>query len=245
MLSISKITAIFSLLILATCTTSVDNLEVDSSFKYKAVKNGRIVVGGVVSLVNKLSQDQRLNYSNLMRKAILNERETYKVGFPGVVTNQIGDKPYKNIITSFRKVGMLTDAQIKHLKDKIVGFRYISFALIENNNVSKNHRENTNKKTNEITIQTTARREVTCSLHIYDLVLGKMVWSGSVDKSWYNSNNYKKEKESELVGVINAIGSLAGKGRNKSTKYHYPAPPTSEELLTMVFEGFAENFPEK
>jgi len=228
---------------LFSCTTHIDNLQVDPSFTYQAVNSGKMAVGGVVSMVNPLKEDVRIRYGNLLRQSILAQREQFKVLFSGFVANKIGKNNYIKLINEYRGTGVLADNHLGTLKSKVNGVRYLLFAMVENDMVDKYRSDTKDKKSGDTTITTTTSRQVSCSLQIYDLTQSKIVWSGTVDKKYSNSNEFKKEKKDGLIDLVEAIGKAAN--NQKQEEYAFPSPPALEKVLKRAFSGFAENFPEK
>ncbi len=95
----------------------------------------------------------------------------------------------------------------------------------------------------QVDVSMTTQRDMGVTLSIYDLDQSVMAWTGYVSGSDYNSNDssrtFNKDKrwKEELVDVF--VDSLIGLNSGE-----YPAAPSQDEVLSDIFEGFAENMPE-
>lgn len=236
--------------VVAACSTKVAGLKQSPTFTHPALMSGKIAIGGVAAATETLDEGKRSTYSNLLRTALLEERKELTVIPVGTVINKVGPSQYQQMLTELQTSGLLSDKSVATLKTKVPDSRYITFARVENDEVNHDRNETANHDRNGKAISgsekvvTTARRDLTASLLVYDLKEGDVAWSGSITKSLSNTRQYDKEKELGIVSVINAI-----KGSNTQVpddqKYPYPAPPESHKVLAMVFEGFGENLPEQ
>jgi len=166
----------------------------------------------------------------------------------GVVMNKLGPK-YEAVVKELQNTGTLSDASLRTLRKSLPEARYVAFARIENNEVVTDRSESSNTDKNGNTIEgsekviSSAHRNVTASLSVYDLELAEVAWSGTVSKSLGSSRQYAKEKEFTLVSVINAIKGTGAVSADQ--KYPFPPAPETHQVLAKVFEGFGENMPEQ
>jgi hypothetical protein len=231
------------------CATKVAGLRSSPDFTYGNLTRGRILVGGVAVASGAVDEANRNSLAGLLRTALLEERKEVPVGPVGIVPQKLG-KLYPTVVGEIELNGTLSEKSIEALRSKVTDTRYITFARVENDQVSQDRREvsNTDRNGNPIPgsakVVTSAERAVTASLTVYDLKSGNIAWSGSVTKSLSQSREYEKEREIGLVTVIRAIkGDTAN--QTPEQKYPYPSPPETNKVLARVFAGFAENFPEK
>ncbi len=237
------------LAVIAGCATKVAGLKQSATFTHPALLNGKIAVGGVAAATETLDEGKRSTYSNLLRTALLEERKELTVLPVGTVINKVGPSQYQQMLAELQTSGLLSDKSLNTLKSKVADTRYITFARVENDEVNHDRNETANQDRNGKTIEgsekvvTTARRDLTASLLVYDLKEGDVAWSGSITKSLSNTRQYDKERELGLVSVIKAI--KGSEQVSDAQKYPYPTAPESHKVLALVFEGFGENLPEK
>lgn len=236
--------------VLAACSTKVAGLKQSPTFTHPALVSGKIAIGGVAAATETLDEGRRSTYSNLLRTALLEERKELTVIPVGTVINKVGPSQYQQMIGELQSAGLLSDKSVTSLKAKLPDARYVTFARVENDEVNHDRNETANHDRNGKAISgsekvvTTARRDLTASILVYDLKEGDVAWSGSITKSLSNTRHYDKEKELGIVSVINAIKGSSNQVPDDQ-KYPYPSPPESHKVLAMVFEGFGENLPEQ
>ncbi len=234
---------------LAACATKVAGLKQSPSFTFDNIARGKISVGGVASAISSESEGHRASLGGILRTALLEERKEFTVIPVGTVASKMG-ADYPKVLRELQEVGSLSDTSLGLLRNRIRDSRYIAFARVENDEVSKDRHETASSDKYGRPVEGTervianAQRSVTASLIVYDLTNGEMAWSGTVTKSLSGSKQYDKEREIGLVSVIKAIkGDTAAQSPDQ--KYPFPEAPDSKKVLAKVFEGFAENFPEK
>lgn len=112
------------------------------------------------------------------------------------------------------------------------------------------------------TVHKEAERKMSVTLRIYDLSTDKSVWGGTVVKRKDNTNSYSYLYESDstkeysknvLVNIAANVIVKAMKDKDQKKKtdpatddasYPWPDAPRRDELLGVIFAGFAENLPE-
>jgi hypothetical protein len=234
---------VFGLCIVLACKTRVIGLVMDPSFTYEAITSGKMAIGGVTSALKSMPERERNLYADMMRRKFLEKRETFIILPAGVVAHLLGHEAYRNMMDEYRTYGRLNNTMKRNLMTKLKTVRYIVFARIEKDNISKSRREVLydeygeeleNKKTiMEIT------RSTDVSMNIYDLRTGVIVWSGTVEKISSRSNEYVEKEKSKffLIALIETIVEIF------EPSPEYPEPSSLDELLGRIFTGFAENLP--
>lgn len=190
---------VLGLCIVPACKTQVRGLVKNPSFTYEAITSGKMAIGGVTSALRSMREEERNRYADIMRMRFLGERETFKILPAGIVANVLGHEAYRSMLDEYRTYGRLSDTMKRNLMTKFKTVRYMVFARIEKDNISKSRIEvlydeygkelENNKTIMEITRSTDA------SMNIYDLRTGVTVWSGTVEKISSRSNEYVEKKK--------------------------------------------------
>jgi hypothetical protein len=234
-------------LALTGCATKVAGLKQSPTFTFPSIAQGKMAVGGVAASSTLLDEGKRTSYANLLRTELLEERKEYNIAPVGSVVNRLGRQQYQTMMSELANTGSISDQSLSALRTKLADTRYVTFALIEHDEVTTDRRENssTDKDGRVVPgsekIVASAQRNVTASLHVYDLKSGDVAFTGAVTKSLGDSRQYEKERESGLVSVIKAI---KGDGNDPiDAKYPYPTAPDTMKVLSKVFTGFGENLP--
>jgi hypothetical protein len=229
------------------CATKVAGLKQSPTFTFPNITQGKMAVGGVAASSGILDEGKRTSYANLLRTELLEERKEYNIAPVGSVVNRLGRPQYQTIISELQNTGTISDQSLAVLRNKMADTRYVTFALIEHDEVTNDRRETSSTDKNGKVIEgsekviSSAARNVTASLHVYDLKGGDVAFTGAVTKSLSDSRQYDKENEMGLVSVIKAIKGDAAAPTD--SKYPYPTAPDTMKVLAKVFSGFGENLP--
>lgn len=246
-LSRPAVASVFFAVALTGCATKIAGLKQSPTFTFPAIAQGKMAVGGVAAASALLDEGKRTSYANLLRTELLEERKEYNIAPVGNVVNRLGRQQYQTMISELANTGTIGDQSLSALRSKMADTRYVTFALIEHDEVTNDRRENhsTDKDGRVVAgsekVVASAQRNVTASLHVYDLKSGEVAFTGAVTKSLSDSRQYDKENDSGLVSVIKAIKGDAS--APVDAKYPYPAAPDTMKVLAKVFSGFGENLP--
>jgi len=241
---------------LSACKTQVIGMQQHPSFTYETLMQSRFVIGGVVSTVTPLDDMTRMRFSDLMGRTFAEEKPRLVIMRTGHVLKALGYEPFEQMLNAYRQSGVIDPLDAALLRRAFPDIRYLMLARIEKNHVSQNHDQTETdvadssedaKKGDydqvQVDVSLTTTREMGATLTIYDLKQNVMAWSGYVRGSDTNSNDssrtFNKDKrwKEELVDVF--IDTLIGLNSGE-----YPAAPSQDEVLSDIFEGFAENMPE-
>jgi len=242
--------------LLVACKTQVLGLQQHPSFTYETVTHNRFVIGGVVSAVAPLDDVTRMRFSDLMGRIFAEEKPELAMMRAGYLNRAMGHEPFEQMLDAYRETGVIGIVDAALVRRTFPDIRYLMLAHIEQDQVTQNHgqtetgvadSEDDAKKGEyeqvRVDVSMTATREMGVTLSIYDLRQDVMAWSGYVSGSETNSNDssrtFNKDKrwKEELADVF--VDSLIGLNSGE-----YPAPPSQDEVLSDIFEGFAENMPE-
>ena len=225
---------------LAGCGPKIAGLKVDSSFTAKSLRQGKIAVGGVASALGDLDEGSSITFGNLLRTQIIEKRENLNVTPVGAVANRMGKAEYKNLVDEFGRTGAIGPEGLNRLKDTIQGVRYFVFARIEQDDVIKNRRRETQTDRKGKIISRSMRAEVTrtvsATVAIYDVLSGKTVWSANISANKINQSEF--DIATGLMGLVQAV-----QGKTEDEKFPYPDAPTIHSVLEKVFSGVGENLP--
>ncbi|NWF39438.1 hypothetical protein F3F96_09845 [Mariprofundus sp. NF] len=248
---------LIAMLLLVSCKTQVVGLQQDHSFTYANALQAGFVAGGVVSLVDSLNDQQRMLYSEIMVREFADERPGFSFIRSGALISAFSLQQYGAWLDAFQLTGEISEPFASAVKVSFPKARYLMLCRIEENRITQEHSEREtdvadseeDRKKGEyeyvqVDISLTTTRQVGARLTIFDLQQHVVAWSGYVVKSETNSNdssrtfNKQNRWRDEFVDdFLNAMIGIDNQG--------YPEAPAIESVLASLFEGFAENMPEK
>jgi len=248
---------LIAMLLLISCKTQVVGLQQDHSFTYDNALQGGFIVGGVVSLIDPMSDQQRMLYSEILAREFIDERPEFSVIRSGSLISAFSVAQYETWLDEFQLTGELSAPFSDAVKVHFPKARYLMLCRIEEDRVTQDHSESEtdiadseeDRKKGEyeyvqVDVSLTTSRQVGARLTIFDLQQHVVAWSGYVTQSRSNSNDssrtfHKKHRWRNQI-VDDFVQALIGKNNQG-----YPQAPAFEEVIASVFEGFAENMPEE
>ena len=250
------IVILVSMFVLVACKTPVVGMQQHASFTYETVMQGQVVIGGVVSNVDELTDLDRLRYSDIQSRAFIDEHQGIKIVRVGQLLQAMGAEPYHKWLDRFMVTGVITNSDADIVHQLFPHARYLILSRIESHNISEKHSETeTDVADSEedrekgefefvrVDVSLTTSRQMGVTMMVYDMDQQLLVWSGYISKTESDSNSssrtFDKHKRwsEELVAAF--IDGLIQPDSNS-----YPAAPPEAEVLEAIFEGFAENMPE-
>jgi len=248
---------LLTMLMLLSCKTQVIGLQQDHSFIYANALQGGFVVGGVASLVDRLNDQQRMLYSEIMSREFADERPGFSFIRSGALVSAVSMQQYGAWLDAFRLTGEVSEPFADAVKISFPKARYLMLCRIEENRITQEHSEREtdvadseeDQKKGEyeyvqVDISLTTTRQLGARLTIVDLQQHVIAWSGYVVKSEANSNDSSRTFDKQnrwrdefVDDFLNAMIGIDNQG--------YPEAPAIESVLAALFEGFAENMPEK
>ncbi|MDH5717555.1 MAG: hypothetical protein OEZ22_07935 [Spirochaetia bacterium] len=224
------------------CGASMKGVRVDKSFTYQSVVSSQMVVGGVTSVISDIQLDESNMLSNLLKTYFLERRENYKLMPTGVVSNKLGEKPYKDLLEEYKNNGALSEKSINVLREKTNGVKYIAFVRIESDDITKSRNEIKVKKSAD-QMESKVTRSVSVSMTIYDINSNIIAWSGTGSTSKTNTSKYDIETDNALVALVKVAAGT--KEKSIDEKYPFPQEPNLKDVLERIFDTFADNMPEE
>jgi len=247
---------LLSLLLVVICNgcatiPEIANLKQDESFTHDEIVTGKMVVGGVVSIVNDLDESESSKYADMLRGSFLPVRKEFVILPVEEVVQRLGKELYQKILYDYKYTGELNLDFLKKLESCQTAFRYLLLVRIIENEVSerteKRPRHKIPPKTdwrgnpivNEIDVVMIATRRIRVSLDVYDLKKRILALSGEIDESKSKERSpYFEEKDENIVKSFALIPLRAF----LDVTIQPSAPPT-DKLLHTIFKAFVKNMP--
>jgi len=250
-------TLLILILLLVGCKTEVVGLQQDQSFTYDSALQGAFVAAAVTSLADDLNDRQRMLYSEILAREFVDERPEFTLFRSGVLISSYSLQQYRAWLNNYQLSGEIADTFANAIRKTYPHARFVILCRIEENRVAQHHSETEtdvadseeDRKKGEfefvqVDVTLTTSRQVGATLSIFELQQNKVVWSGYVAKSEANSSSssrtfdkHNRWREEFVDSFIDALIGVDNQG--------YPQAPAFEKVLASVFEGFAENMPEK
>lgn len=245
------LTGLMTAALLSGCATKVKGLKKSETFTFENVKSGKIIVAGVVDATGegKIDYKKNISLANALKNQIIEERAMFSVNSAGLVVKKLGKKNYLRMLSAIEEEGRLGQEDIMLLKKSLTGRRYVVFARVESDDVSKNRDTRTptdsqGNVTGPEQMVTRVNRSIETAYQVYDLVEGNLAWSGNISKSTSKESNYVIKKDSGLVSLVKAIKGTE-EDNDVEKNYPYPKTPSRKYVMNNSFRGFAENLPEE
>lgn len=233
---------------LLACTTKVDGLMLSEAMTYDNLAERELIAGGVVNATGAIDLGESSSWAQQMKSRIMDQRKGLSVLDVSAVTARMGAAKYKTLLDSYQKNAGLSAEQMEEVKKAVGGPKFFALARINRNSLQKDTSETNGseykdsdgkKRYRPGEVVRTHRREMSVTMHVYDLNKKELAFTGSVTKSEATSNRYEKNLVSGVVSIINA-------SRGESAEqYPWPSPPGEGVVLDPIFKGFAQNFPKK
>jgi len=235
------------------CATipEIVNLEQDESFTHDEIVAGKMVVGGVVSVVNDLDESESGKYADMLSDSFLSVRKEFVILPVEEVVQRLGKELYQKILYDYKYTGELNLDFLKKLECCQTAFRYLLLVRIIENEVSERKEKRprleippkTDWKGNpiveEIDIVLIATRRIIVSLDVYDLKKRILAFSGEIDESKSKERSpYFEEKDEDIIKSFALIPLRAF----LEVTLQPSAPPT-DKLLHTIFKAFVQNMP--
>jgi len=251
-----KILLLLSLIFVTICNgcatiPEIINLKQDESFTHDEIVAGKMVVGGVVSVVNDLDESESSKYADMLRDSFLSVRKEFVILPVEEVVQRLGKELYQKILYDYKYTGELNLDFLKKLESCQTAFRYFLLVRILENEVTesteKRPRTEIPPKTDwkgnpivkKIDIVLIATRRISVSVDVYDLKKRILALSGEIDESKSKERSpYYEEKDEDIVKSFKLIPVRAFLG-----VVFQPSAPSTEKLLHNIFKAFVQNMP--
>ena len=249
-------------LLLQGCTASHTDIDFvhEEGFTRQALIAGGLAVGGMVSAVERLDEEERVRYAERLGERIAGKYPDLEMHTAEELQGILG-RYYHEVVDEYRRTGGLTRGTLATLGKRIAVARYIALARIVENIVTENRSEypeeapeayellkdpsSTSREGTDdslyvtVWVELSTTRKMTVEMAIYDLRRRSRVLSGSIHESVTRHVKHgRRERKDRHEKLLNTVAQRAVGVVMKSMMQ--PAAPDEAELLDRVFSGFAE-----
>ncbi len=195
-------------LLLCSCGTKhsiSDNIIYkDDNFSYNQLMNGGVVIGGIASQEINFTREERIQYNSHLSTIMIKELKDIRIINTLQLMGKIGKDNYYSIIKEYDTKQMLSNEDMRVIKESIPEIEYIIFAYIENeyiNNESYTESTSDDKGKYKTVYKTTY--SLALEFQIYDLFQEQIVWNNIM----YNEAVKTQDRtEDSFLGVV--IGDI-------------------------------------
>jgi hypothetical protein len=235
------------------CSAKLKHVETDPSFKRESVASDGLAILGCVSLRGGDDLTRSTALGTKLADELRDARENVRI-FPwGSVRAVAGDSLLQTCFASMRDYGSLKRAELDSLAASMrTQARYAVIHRIIVDDIGTTESDNWDGNVH-VSVDVTTRHDVSVEFVVYDLELGKSVWSGTIDgmkqatrKVPVPNEEDEKEEKKNSGGVLHTLGSLLGLGDDDDKKNEQPTslpapdPPTLESIMGSIYSEFAD-----
>jgi len=244
---------ILLLFLCVSCATKISNKETDPSFNPSGMVNGGLAILGCSSIVPEHPGPMELSHelSTPLRQALLEETIDVNIVAWGEVRRALGDDYMRECLVAYDKYGLLDQALVDSLAP-VVGqlARYVVVHRLESDVVMLKDEDNKKQVDDEWVVESTTlktERTLTGSFTVYDLRQGIRVWNATISGKVTTKRKIKPDEDHDIGGwvgtvvdVVDAMEDIFG-----DDDMPYPKPATNAQVMTKLYEKFAEELPKK
>jgi predicted transcriptional regulator len=197
-------------LLLCSCGTKhsiSDNvIYKDDDFSYNQLKNGGVVIGGIASQRINFTREERIEYNSHLSTIMIKEFKDVRVINTLQLMYKIDTDNYYSLIKEYDTEQMLSNEDMRVIKESIPEIEYLIFVIIENENIRNNsYRESTADSDGKYKTVFKTTYSLTAEFQIYDLSREQMVWNNIM----YNEavKTQDRTEDSYLGAVVGDIMS--------------------------------------
>jgi hypothetical protein len=201
------------------------------NFNYNQLMNGGLVIGGIASQRINFTNDERIEYNSHLTAIAIKEFENVRVINTLQLMGLIGTEHYFSIIKEYDAKQMLSNEDMRVIKESIPKIEYIIFVYIQSENTSNNSSTDWTKDSegNYKTVYKTTY-SLAAEFQIYDLSREQMVWKSTM----YNEAVKTDERaEDSSIGVV--VGDIMS-----GVFVDIDREDVLEEMYEELAEGLAE-----
>jgi hypothetical protein len=222
-------------LILYSCGTTHsirDNvIYKDDNFNYSQLMNGGVVIGGIASQRINFTKKERSEYSSHLSTIMIEELKDVRITNTSQLTGKIGKRNYVSIMKGYDAEQMLSNDDMRVIKESIPEIEYIIFVFIKSENISSDsYTESTANSEGKYKTVFKTTYSLTAEFQIYDLSREQMVWNNIM----YNEAVKTQDRtEDSSIGVV--VGDIMSSVFVEIDR---------EDVLEEIYEEFAEGLAE-
>jgi hypothetical protein len=222
-------------LILYSCGTTHsirdDVIHKDDNFNYSQLINSGAVIGGIASQKINFTKEERNQYSSHLSTILVEEIKEVHIINTSQLIDKIGRDNYYGIIKEYDAEQMLTNEDMRVIKESIPEIEYIIFVYIENEHINnESYTESTADSKGKYKTVFKTTYSLAAEFQIYDLSREQMVWNNIM----YNKAVKTQDRtEDSSIGVV--VGDIMS-----SVIVEIDREDVLEELYEELAEGLAE-----
>jgi hypothetical protein len=225
---VSIISLIFS------CTPKLKYLTKTQNFTYNQIAGKQFSFMPIVSV-----QDMESGEISQMEPSIISQfQETYEnASFRNSnETSEILEQEIlKNVLEQYKINRFVKKEDIINIGQKL-NSPYVIFSRINNYYTTQRRRDYTEQNQEKVETKTVAT--LAGSMTVYNVTTGEVEWDGIHEIQKENKNDFVKEKDSMVVGIIKAATKT-------EQQFNYPPAPRPSEIYPNLLYAFYKNWPKK
>jgi len=230
------------LLIVAGCSSQATDIYHDPTFTQESLATGGLAVVGVVALAGEDDDGIRAIESELVHRALREERPKLRSVAPRDIWIALGLDSAAHLLDRYRMSGRLSPADIDTLHYARSLARYGLLARIDLDVVVRDHELSEEELAGRTTylVEPIVKRELGVTFDIVDLDDGRTLWSLAlrrVDQERGDPIRHEplqsQVTESDLVNAI----------RDILAREEGPPPPSRQEGLARLYRDFVRRLP--
>ena len=204
------------------------NMVAEKNFNADTLIQGGVIIGGVASIGEALTEQQRLDYGELLYQHLHKQQPDLPLTSTQVVRKALSRNLYSQMLDSYRFHGTGSAAFINIMQQRIPQRRYVLYTQIDNDAVQNNLIQHPATDEQEATVELQTVRSLSVNWLLYDLldrqtiVWGMSTQAKATNQRWFY-NRYTEEQLSP----------------------YYPDSPLLELVLTKAFDKLAAALPQR
>jgi len=205
-----------------------DIIYKDDNFNYNQLMNSGVVIGGIASHQINFTNDERIRYGSHFTTIMFKELKDVQIIGTSQFMNKTGKENYLSIMEEFDYERMLSNEDIRVIKESFPEIECIILAYIKSENIrNKSYTEQTADDEGKYKTVFTTTYSLAAEFQIYDLSREQMVWNNMIFNEAVKSQN--RSEDSFLDVITGDVMSDAFVSIDR------------EDVLEEIYEKFAES----
>ena len=194
---------IISLLLYSCGTThsiSDNVIYKDDNFGYNQLMNGGVVIGGIAAKEVYFTNDERIEYNSHLTDIAIKEFKDVRVINTLQLMGKIGTDHYFSIMKEYDAKQMLSNEDMRIIKESIPEIEYIIFVNIRNENTSSDsYTERTADSEGKYKTVYKTTYSLAAEFKIYDLSREQMVWNNIMYNEAVKTQDRTEDSSTDVV----------------------------------------------
>jgi len=172
----------------------------DDSFSYNQLMNGGVVIGGITSKQINFTREERIQYDSHLSTIIIKEFKDVRVINTLQLMGKIGTDNYYSIMKEYDAELMLSNEDMRVIKESIPEIEYIIFVFIESEHINNDsYTESTADSEGKYKTVYKTTYSLAAEFQIYDLSREQLVWNNIMYNEAVKTQN---REEDSFFGVV-------------------------------------------